>query len=467
MTPAAAPAPALTADELRDLGHTDGSGATLARLAAGQHTRRLLLMRVLLDAIDELDAEGAGTRLGAALAHDHAGLLEATERAAPAAARRVLFYPLTGPWAERCVQWLGTGSHPGNGPGAARDLAHLGSLAVAAAARSGVGFATRVPVHGGRITLPTLGALCCQDPDGSVVDVAGGGDAFTIRAGAGARAEVRRDATGAWRSRDPRWLPLHTLDGGPRPVLLDDLDPGPFTGGDRRALPPEERARWSALWHEALPLLGLGGAARSAELALLDCIVPTLDPAAAPTGGPPPSGPQTSGAHTSGTTPTAFGAVMASTPPGPAQLAAGLAHELQHAKLAAVSELNPLHTAGPERRHWAPWRPEPRPFHALLHGTYAHLALAGFWQRLAIALDDPAGRDRAWAGHARCLTQVGAVLPTLAGARGLTDAGRVFVGAMAERHARLRDPAPPDGHLVRAAAYVETARTEWLRRHPR
>jgi HEXXH motif-containing protein len=233
-------------------------------------------------------------------------------------------------------------------------------------------------------------------------------------------------------------------------VLLDDLDPGPF--GARDALRPEERARWAGLWRDALPLLGLGGAARSAELALLDCIVPTL-------GG--------DGGHTSGTSSTAFGAVMASPPPGPAHLAAGLAHELQHAKLTALSELTPLHTAGREPRHWAPWRPDPRPFDGLLHGTYAHLALAGFWQHLAVAVDDAAGRDYAWGAHARCWTQVGAVLPMLRGSRGLTDAGRMFVEAMAERHERLREPSPPDGHLVRAAAYVETARTVWLRQHRR
>ncbi|WP_049579150.1 aKG-HExxH-type peptide beta-hydroxylase [Streptomyces sp. SBT349] len=270
-------------------------------------------------------------------------------------------------------------------------------------------------------------------------------------------AEIHRGADGAWSSPDPRWLALHTLDGGPHPVLLDDLDPGPFAPGERPALAPEERARWSSLWRDALPLLGLGGAARSAELALLDCIVPTPGRAA----------PETEGAHSSGTSSTAFGAVMASPPPGPAQLAAGLAHELQHAKLTALSELAPLHTAGPERRHWAPWRPDPRPFHGLLHGTYAHLALAGFWQRLAVGLDDAGERDRAWAAHARCFTQVGAALPVLACSRALTDAGRVFVGAMAEHHARLREPAPPEGHLVRAAAYVETARTVWLRRYPR
>ncbi|MDT0308310.1 HEXXH motif-containing putative peptide modification protein [Streptomyces sp. DSM 44917] len=437
----AAPAAPLTDEEVRALGGTEGGGDTLARLAAGQHTRRLLLLRALLDAVDAAPAAGA--------ARDHAALLEETERAAPAAARGVLFYSLTGPWAERCLARLA--GPPGPGPGAARDLAGLGALAAAAAVRSGTGFTARVPVHGGRVTLPTLGALHCPVPDGTPAELGGEGGRFTVRAAGAPAAEVAPEEAG-WRSRDPRWLPLRTLPGGPRPVLLDDLDPGPFRTAAPAALPPGERARWARLWEEALPLTGLGGAARAAELALLDCIVPTLRPG---------------GGHTSGTTSTAFGAVMASTPPSAADLAAGLAHELQHAKLTALAALVPLHTAGPEPRHWAPWRPGPRPFDGLLHGTYAHLALAGFWQRLALALPDPTARDAAWAAHARCWTQVGAVLPALREARALTDAGRLFTGAMAERHERLRAPAPPSGHLIRAAAYVETARTLWLRQHGR
>ncbi len=59
------------------------------------------------------------------------------------------------------------------------------------------------------------------------------------------------------------------------------------------------------------------------------------------------------------------------------------------------------------------------------------------------------------------------MLPAVRGARLLTDAGRVFTAAMAQRHEQLRDIEPPEGHLVRAAAYVETARTLWLRTHTR
>lgn len=444
----------LTRDQLAQLGRTEGEPATLAALAAGQHTRRLLLLRLLLDALPTAPAPVA------TLAGEHTALLESAERAAPDAARRVMFYPLTGTWAERCAHRLATGA----GPAAARDLAHLGGLAAASALTAGLDFRTRVPVGGGRLALPTLGALNTAAPDGTPAELAAHDGRLTLRLPGDAPVTLTPDPAGHWRSPDPRWLTLHTLEGGPRPVLLDDLDPGrpaprgaarPADGPPRYALRPAERAHWSELWRDALPLLRLGGAARAAELTLLNCVVPLLRPAGEHAG------------HTSSTSAGAFGAVLASTPPNAALFAAGLTHELQHAKLAAVAALNPLHHQGPEARHWAPWRADPRPFDGLLHGAYAHLALAGFWQQLALGLDDPAARETAWAAHCRCHTQVGAVLPTLRAARRLTDDGRVFVGAMAERHRQLGSPAPPEGHLVRARAYVETARAVWLRQHAR
>jgi HEXXH motif-containing protein len=443
----------VTAEQVRELGTAEGGGDTLALLVAGQHTRRLLLLRMLFDAL---------TVAPLPLAREHADLLESAERAAPEAARRVVFYPLTGPWVETCVHQLESGASTD----ASRDLAHLGSLAAAAAVRAGVDFTTRTTVHDGRITLPTLGAVRSSARDGTDAELSGTDGWLVMHTPGDPPVELRRDAAGAWRSGDPRWLPLRTLDGGPRPVLLDDLAPGspvtraaaPSGARTRAELPPGERDHWAGLWHGALPLLQLGGAARSAELALLDCIVPMTEPSG-------PSG--RSRAPTYGTSPRAFGAVLASPPAGPVHLAAALTHELQHAKLAALAELTPLHAAGPEPRHWAPWRPDPRPFDGLLHGAYAHLALAALWQRLAVALPDPAERDYAWSAHARCWTQVGAVLPVLRDTRRLTDAGREFVGAMARRHDGLRQPAPPSGHLVRAQAYVETARTLWRRQHAR
>jgi HEXXH motif-containing protein len=180
--------------------------------------------------------------------------------------------------------------------------------------------------------------------------------------------------------------------------------------------------------------------------ALLDCLVPL--------GG-------ATSARCSATRGEAFGAVLSSVPRSGLDLAGTLVHELQHTKLLALSRLTVLHTADGTPRYWAPWRPDPRPFDGLFQGTYAHLCLAGF--HLAVATTAPAAsvRDAAWADHCRYRQQVEAALPQLLGSPRLTPQGRTLVTAMAAHHARLTQHSPPDGHLARATAYVETSRLLW------
>ena len=157
--------------------------------------------------------------------------------------------------------------------------------------------------------------------------------------------------------------------------------------------------------------------------------------------------------------------MLSSTPQRAGYLAATMVHELQHAKLGALAHLVPLHTADGRARHWAPWRPDPRPFDGLLQGTYSHLALAEYWQMFALDAKEELLREHAWAEHSRCREQIGAVLPTLAGSGSLTEAGRVLVTEMAAHLGRLKDIPPPSGHLVRAAAYVKESRRGWRRQY--
>ncbi|HET9254276.1 MAG TPA: HEXXH motif-containing putative peptide modification protein [Pseudonocardiaceae bacterium] len=69
-----------------------------------------------------------------------------------------------------------------------------------------------------------------------------------------------------------------------------------------------------------------------------------------------------------------------SLPTDPRMAALILAHEVQHAKLAVLAELFPLAHNTPGPTFYAPWRPDPRPPLALLHGIYAHLAVTAFWR---------------------------------------------------------------------------------------
>ncbi|KMO98777.1 HEXXH motif domain-containing protein [Streptomyces roseus] len=376
-----------------------------------RRSKRLVLLRGVLDA-------APGGRAGEAA--DHWALLEEAERHDPEAVRDVLHYPATGVWAEETLRRL----HAPYGPPA--DLGHLGALAVAAALRSGITFkATLRPVNG-RLVLPTLGLLRPARP---------GPLALT---------------EGCWDPDDPAALLLHALPGGR--TALDDLDPyrapGPAHPGPvrpARRLTPKGHKRWDTQWAGALTLLDRYDTARAEEIGLLLRSV-------VPLGG----GSRSSGA----TLPAAAGSVLARTQAPPA-LAATLVHEVQHGKLTALADVLTLHTADRTPRHWAPWRGDPRPLDGLLHGAYAHLALAGYWQRAALY-----GARGAWAQHARIRAQVAAVLPALHRHPRLTTAGREFTAAMAVAERSMDDlPPPGDQHAVARRA-VDRERRAWCARHP-
>lgn len=96
---------------LRQLGRTEGDADTLGVLVRDQDTRRLVLLRALLDAAEAAPADVLPAHALDRLRQDWA-LLEQAERADRTAVRTVLLHPLTGPWAERCLRGL-------SGPGPA------------------------------------------------------------------------------------------------------------------------------------------------------------------------------------------------------------------------------------------------------------------------------------------------------------------------------------------------------------
>ncbi|MEU3185411.1 HEXXH motif-containing putative peptide modification protein [Streptomyces sp. NPDC006923] len=450
---------------LRELGRTEGGDEALTLLVRDQHTRRLVLLRALLDAAAAAPAAVCPPGLLDRLHRDWA-LLEAAERADRTAVRTVLLYPLAGPWAQRCLRGL---TAAGPVPELRADLDHFSALAAAAAIRAGLPFTGALRAHDGLLVLPALGALRTRPGQPVPVDVALADGRLTLRQEY-AEPVVVRTGDGGARSDDPRWLPVFTLPPlrpGAVPVPLDDLDPYRTAGsGTERhalsavtALDDSERKAWARSWSGVEPLLRIGGPHRVAEAtALLHCIVP-LSP-------PPGSTPTGEGAaHCSGTRREAFGAVLSSQPATAAFFASTLVHELQHTKLAALGALTPLHHEDTAARHFAPWRPDPRPFDGLFQGAYSHLALADYWQRFARGAQRLAHRDLAWAEHARCREQVGAVLPVLAGSGALTPEGRVVVNEMIAVYQRLGESPPPPGHLARAAAYVRTARVIWRQRN--
>ncbi|WP_405931065.1 aKG-HExxH-type peptide beta-hydroxylase [Streptomyces sp. NBC_00827] len=545
---------------LAELGRTEGGPDTLALLLRDQDTRRLVMLRAVLDAAEGTDARVCSADARARVREDWALLAEADRvasaeggaiadrgstfpgdlaadpasvsardvardsvrdttagptakpaAAAPAGggptpdpattaaatgptpnpattpsgyipphaplspARARLLHPLVGPWARRCLRELGAAAGPPTAEGTrelAHDLAHFSALAAVAAARAGISYAVRLSARDGVLVLPSLGVLRTAAPGDVPVDVVHRRGCLTLRQSGAADITVRLESgTGAW-SAAPAWTPSYALPGllsGAGPMPLDDLDPyRTARGGPRHhglsgptTLDDAGRKRWLHSWSGTAAALGLGGEQRVGEaVALLRCLVPLADPPGSAGGG-------RGGGSCSGTRREAFGAVLSSTPPTPATFAATLVHELQHTKLAALSDMLTLHHAGPQQRYFAPWRPDPRPYDGLLQGAYSHLALADFFQRCALTATRPAHRESAWTLHARYQEQVGAVLPTLVGSGDLTARGRRFVDQMVAVHERLEEHPPPRGQAARARAYVAAARALWAGRRIR
>ncbi|MEU0966630.1 HEXXH motif-containing putative peptide modification protein [Streptomyces sp. NPDC005917] len=458
--------PAVPDAALADLGRTEGGAETLTLLVRDQDTRRLLLLRAVLDAAEAADPALCPPRSKARLKEDWALLAAADRAAAPGSpARTRLGYPLLGPWARRCLTLL----DPRTGVPTdeqrhelACDLAYFSAVAAVAAARAGIPFTSELTAGHGILVLPSLGSLHTPEQGHTRVEATYEQGTMTL----GQVAVHLESDNGAW-SGSLAWTSAYALPGlvpGAASMPLDDLDPyrAPPREPGRHALggpagpDDSERKRWLQSWTGTAAALRGGGEGRLTEaLALLRCVVPMELP--------PGAG---SRSRCSGTRPEAFGALFSTPPVTPVAFAATLVHELQHAKLVALSEMVELHRAGTAARYFAPWRPDPRPYDGLLQGAYSHLALADFFQRRALAAG-PARSEGAWAEYARYHAQVGAALPALVGSPDLTPAGRRFVDAMAATHERLAAHPAPRGHTARAQAYVKAARTLWTQRQPR
>ncbi|WP_322870846.1 HEXXH motif domain-containing protein [Streptomyces goshikiensis] len=417
--PGALSAFSVTHHTLHALASTEPSAEGSRLVSDVRRSKRLVLLRAVLDAAPGGPRGESG---------EHWALLEEAERHDPAAVRDVLHYPATGAWAEETLRRL----HAPYGP--APDLGHLGALAVAAALRAGIGFkATLRPVHG-RLVLPTLGLLRPARPGPLALDERSWDADADTAAGAAAS-----DA-----------LPLHVLPGGR--TALDDLDPyrAPAAGHPApvrpaRRLTPKGHKRWDTQWSGALTLLERYDTARAEEIGrLLRSVVPLA------------GGSRSNGA----TLPAAAGSLLARAQAPPA-LAATLVHEVQHGKLAALADILTLHTADRTPRFWAPWRSDPRPLEGLLHGAYAHLALAGYWQRAALY-----GARGAWAQHARIRAQVAAALPVIRACPELTPAGREFTDAMAAAEKAMDELRPPGDQYATARRALDRERRAWCAAHP-
>ena len=112
-----------------------------------------------------------------------------------------------------------------------------------------------------------------------------------------------------------------------------------------------------------------------------------------------------------------------------------LVHEMQHVKLTALCDLFDLFDRADDTLFAVPWRDDRRPLEGLLHGTYAHLAVAELWRSRSRQTPEGEARRlfliyRSWVEEA-----IEALLRC-----GQPDAGRVSVSSTACAQRSRRGP---------------------------
>ncbi|MGW4669623.1 aKG-HExxH-type peptide beta-hydroxylase [Streptomyces sp. NPDC004324] len=341
---------------LAELARGEGGPATVDRLLEAERSRRLLLLRMLDDAMDPGPAWD---------------LLSAAQRRSPSVVDELLMYPQTGMWLATALRRL-RGSVPQDEPPLWVVLGHFSALAAVAALRAELDFSIEVPVRHGRVPLPTLGC--------AVLPTAEPWTTATVRA-RGGRAEVRRaDVTigvpTAPGPAGPGWHEVRRLAVGPAgrrlDVALDDLDPYRTYPQPTEPRPLSEEAvrQWRQELERAWGVL-LRELPETAEAMRRGVFSLTPTPA------------RERFRPRSVTSGDAFGGIEASEPDDAVQLAVTLVHEFQHTKLGGLLHLAPLLTdsadAGTEL-WYAPWRDDPRPLDGLLQGIYAFMGITRFWR---------------------------------------------------------------------------------------
>jgi len=251
-------------------------------------------------------------------------------------------------------------------------------------------------------------------------------------------ADPHQDATG--------WRGLHaisaTADGAAIKLIIDDLDPHRMPLPTLRGrLGADEVGAWQAGLAGAWRLLVRHHAYLAGEVSAAIHVLTPLSPSA-------------EGAQVSATSRETFGCVGVSTAADSLELAATLAHEVQHAKLYQIVAAEPLTLPDPGR-YYAPWRDDPRPLAGLLQGAYAFLGVTGFWRtQRRVATGE--GQLRAHTEFARWRDAIAMATRTLLGSRRLTPAGEAFVSRMARvADAWCAEPVPV---AAQARARGEAAR---------
>ncbi|MET9346867.1 HEXXH motif domain-containing protein [Streptomyces termitum] len=430
-----------------------GGSDTIRFLRTTEYSRRLLLLRALLDT-----AARTPDALGPLPSVDSAWeTLTAAQERAPEEFRELLLHPQTGVWLGHGLRRL---HHTAWGDGPVwTDLGHLHAVCAVAALRAGLPLRTAVPLRDGSAMFPTLGlARLPGRPHWGTADVVVAGGRLRIGPHAVPVGPPAPGGEGGEPADAPGWAPLRRLRARAArrrlDVWLDDV--GPYRDLSEplppRRLSPAEAARWQDRFARAVTVLQETDPETAGALAEgLRSLTPV-----------PPS---PHGVVLSASSGDAFGGVLTTLPPDPVTFAVTLVHEFQHTKLGALLHLLTLERDGGAERHHAPWRDDPRPLGGLLQGAYAFLGITDFWARY-LGRAPRAERAAAEFEFALGRRQTREAVLTLAADPALTAHGRRFVAGMAARldalpaAARVR----PGADALAALAATDH-RTEWRIRH--
>ncbi|MGH3921745.1 MAG: HEXXH motif domain-containing protein, partial [Pseudonocardiaceae bacterium] len=311
--------------------------------------------------------------------------------------------------------------------------------------------ALEVPLDGGRLFLPFLGRaqLTIADPPETATLRSWPEGGEILATGARVRIPVnpRVDGDGWW---GIRRLTVGAA-GLSTSFLLDDLDPYRFPGGRTSGrLDTVGFGQWQRALGEAWPLLVAHHPETAEEIAGGVAVLVPLD--------------ALRGYRMSATSQHSFGTVGLSRPSHGCLFAADLAHERQHAKLNALLDLVSLIDDPDQTRWYAPWRDDPRPLGALLHGAYAHLGVAAFW-RLQRHLDRGEAALRAHTEFARWRDETRKVVSVLRASGALTRCGIRFIDGMAATLDAWREESVPAAAVQQARTAAIKHRAAWLLRH--
>ena len=348
----------IRSDVFSSLAAGGGGESACAELVAAERSKHMLALRYIAAMTDSVDHVRARD---VASAYETLAELQLSN---PRAVECVLRHPAVGAWAVKTSRNLSIGQIREATP------ERLALISAAAAARAGLPYRTVTVVTQGEVVVPSLGravfgdyangqeAIIQVDNKGLVIVVPASGIAVTNNSS----------------SPSDYWQGIRSLaarvDSEEFQLAIDDFDPFRFDViyGLGSRLTTEEVSNWDAKFRDAWSLLVRHHRQIVSELKMmLVALVPLKSP--------------TMLAGASATSRYTFGAIALSTPVTSVSFALTLAHEVQHAKLAALFNLVDLVRPGASSLHYAPWRDDPRPTSALLQGAYAHLGVAAFWRR--------------------------------------------------------------------------------------